>query len=94
LLGIHLRPLLGGFVERIADNTALGAFRAPAYEFVVDFFFDKNAGPGAAALPLIEEQRKMRAFDADPYPHRRMMFGLLPPSSSVTRLRLVRPLPS
>src|SRR5271170_85144 len=63
LILIHLWTLLGILVERIADSPFLGTIHAPGHEFVVALFFHEESRPRAAALPLIEEQRKVRAFD-------------------------------
>ena len=41
----------------------LGPLGAAFHEFVVDLFFNKDARAGAAALPLIEEEGKMRSLD-------------------------------
>ena len=50
-------------VERIAHFLFLARCNAAIDEFVVDLFLDEHARAGAAALPLIEEQGEMRAFD-------------------------------
>ena len=60
---VYLRALFRRRVERIANRTLLGARHALFHKLVVGLFFDEQARTGATALALIEEQRKMRAFN-------------------------------
>src|SRR5579863_4728004 len=63
LIAVHLRSLFGVLVERISNRARLRASDALCDEFVVALILDEQPRPGAAALPLVEEERLMRAFD-------------------------------
>ena len=63
LVLIHLRPLFGVLIEGIADGALLRARDALVYKLVVALLLDVQPRTSAAALPLVEEQRKVSTFD-------------------------------
>src|SRR5580692_5966642 len=55
--------MLGGSVQRIADDAAPGACDTLVDKLFVAFLLYKDSRPGTAALALIEEQPLVGAFD-------------------------------
>ena len=60
---VHLGALFVGGVEGVADLASFGARHAFFHKLVIGFGFHKQARARAAALALVEEQRKVGAFD-------------------------------
>ena len=54
LLLRHLRALLGGRIERVADLALLGLLGQPLDEFLVDLLLDEQPAAGGAALAAVE----------------------------------------
>src|SRR5580698_2266324 len=59
---VHLRTLLRGGIERIADRAIPGAGAALFDKLIVNVLFHENARTGAAALAVIEEEAEVSAF--------------------------------
>ena len=59
---VDLRPLLGLRIKWVAYLAGFSASHALFHELVVALGIDHNPGTGAAALSLVIEESKMRAF--------------------------------
>ena len=59
---IHLRTLFGLGIEGIAHRGFSRTGAALFNELIVYFLFYEHAGPGAAALAMVEEQSEVRAL--------------------------------
>ena len=90
LRAVTLRALLAGGVERVAAHHRLGARRERGDKAFVDGALDQEARRLGALLALLREDEPEGAGNngVEVGTSAKTMLGDLPPSSSVTRLRL------